>query len=155
MSETVHKIAVVGSRTYPVPTEVWLEMSLEDKAIASKLGRNAVEKFVGYMSPITNTLISGGARGVDTWAAEKANEMGMRVVEIRANWNKYGKGAGFKRNKEIVMAAHEVVAFWDGTSRGTLHTINTAHKLKIPYVMFNPAGEIAVAMTAEAYAEAS
>ena len=39
-----------------------------------------------------------------------------------------GRGAGFVRNRAIVEAANVVVAFWDGRSRGTAHTIGLARE---------------------------
>lgn len=71
-------------------------------------------------------LISGGARGVDSFAAEVAVSMGRETVIYPADWENNGKSAGFIRNKLIVSFANKVVAFWDGKSRGTAHSIGLA-----------------------------
>ena len=89
----------------------------------------AVSDFIDKLDPLTTVIVSGGARGVDSYAAERAEERGIKTVVIRPNWKKYGRGAGFLRNKEIVKAADDVVAFWDGQSRGTEHTIEQSVKL--------------------------
>jgi nucleoside 2-deoxyribosyltransferase len=71
-------------------------------------------------------VVSGGARGVDLEAEGAARARGLAVQIFPADWDKYGKRAGFLRNQQIVDAADTVVAFHDGVSRGTLHTIGLA-----------------------------
>ena len=46
-----------------------------------------------------------------------------------ADWKQHGKAAGMIRNAEMVRAADWVVAFWDGKSKGTKNTIDTALRL--------------------------
>ena len=77
-------------------------------------------------------IISGGAKGADTLARKYAAEHGKEYVEFPALWDKYGRSAGYKRNIQIVEAAEEIVAFHDGASRGTQHTIDIAeeHRLR-------------------------
>lgn len=71
-------------------------------------------------------IISGGARGADSLAVKYAKAKGIPFREFLPNWHLHGKSAGFKRNKLIVEAADEVIAFWDGESRGTKHSIGLA-----------------------------
>lgn len=71
-------------------------------------------------------IISGGARGVDRLASQYAASHGIEFTEYLADWNKYGKRAGFVRNYVMVGAAEAVIAVWDGTSRGTKHSIEYA-----------------------------
>lgn len=118
----VRKIAVVGSRDGINPA--------------------AVHDFIDKLNPVSTVVVSGGARGVDTYAAERAEERGIKTVVIRPNWKKYGRGAGFLRNKEIVKAADDVVAFWDGRSRGTEHTIEQAVKLGRSVAIFGVDGKL-------------
>lgn len=73
-------------------------------------------------------VVSGGARGVDSEAACVADEMGLVCIVYEADWNSYGKRAGFVRNELIVDQADVIVAFWDGVSKGTKHTIDLAKK---------------------------
>lgn len=47
-------------------------------------------------------------------------------------WDLHGKSAGFKRNVHIIDDSDEVIAFWDGKSRGTRHSINLAKTAKKP-----------------------
>ena len=45
-----------------------------------------------------------------------------------AKWDLYGKSAGYKRNVEMANNADMLIAFWDGTSKGTKHMINIMHE---------------------------
>lgn len=151
MAQDIRKIAVIGSRTFPLPKMAYQVLELEGKAAAAKAGRALVKELIDQLSPVGNVVISGGAEGVDTWAAEFARERGMRVVEIRPNYKKYGRKAPLMRNVEIVKAAHDVVGFWDGESKGTMHAIRKAHELRRPYALFSPSGEIVTAVTEDMF----
>ena len=100
-------VAIVGSRAYARPAAVRVVAAL-------------VHKHPGC------EVVSGGARGVDSIAAAAAREAGLAVREFPADWARLGRGAGLVRNRAIVEAAQVVVAFWDGRSRGTAHTIGLA-----------------------------
>lgn len=76
-------------------------------------------------------IVSGGAKGVDETAEKMGEELGMKVVSIRPNWKKYGRGAGIVRNKEICEYSDMICAFWDGKSKGTKNTIDTAKKMNM------------------------
>ncbi len=105
------KVAIVGSRNYP-----------------------ELDKVREYVRSLPNgsTVVSGGAKGVDKTAEDAAKECGLGVISLKPDWKKYGRGAGIVRNKQIVETADEVVAFWDGKSRGTMNTVDTAKKLDKP-----------------------
>ena len=64
-------------------------------------------------------IVSGGAKGADTLAREFADDNGFSYTEYPADWAKHGRQAGAIRNVEIIKNSHEVVAFWDGKSKGT------------------------------------
>ncbi len=80
-------------------------------------------------------------RGADTLACGYAIENGLEYIGFPANWedisdpcvikyNKFGKPynalAGLRRNTLIVQASAEIMAFWDGKSKGTFDTITKA-----------------------------
>lgn len=77
-------------------------------------------------------FISGGAIGADRFAARYAKEKDIPIIEIIPDWDTFGKSAGFIRNTEIIELSDEVVAFWDGTSKGTLDSIKKAKKFNKP-----------------------
>jgi pimeloyl-ACP methyl ester carboxylesterase len=99
------RVAIVGSREYP---------NLAD-----------VRQFVWEQERDT-VIVSGGASGVDSVAVAEARRLGMPYEVYLPDWQKHGRSAGAIRNRQIVEAADEVAAFWDGTSRGTAITIEMA-----------------------------
>lgn len=105
------KVAVVGSRGYGNLDEV--------------------RQFVREQHRST-TILSGGASGVDSTATAEARRLGMTYEVYLPDWSLHGKAAGVIRNRLIIEAADEVVAFWDGKSRGTKHSIDIARTLKKP-----------------------
>ena len=77
-------------------------------------------------------IVSGGARGVDSCVAEYARAKGITLTEFLPEYDLYGRAAPIVRNKKIVDYADKVVAFWDGSSRGTLSVIKYAQKVNKP-----------------------
>ena len=78
-------------------------------------------------------VIHGGARGPDRTAGRIAKEQGHTVIEVRADWLRYGKAAGYKRNEAMLsLEPMLVIAFYDGSSRGTAHMIRIAEAAGIP-----------------------
>lgn len=79
-----------------------------------------------------DTIVEGGAKGVDTMARQWAEARDIGVVEIKADWAKYGRAAGPKRNDEMTafIAEHggRAVFIWDGESKGTKQCILSARK---------------------------
>jgi hypothetical protein len=73
-------------------------------------------------------IISGGAMGADSMAAAWAKEKGIPLKEFLPDYKKYGRSAPIRRNDLIVDASEMVIAFWDGTSRGTKYTYDYAEK---------------------------
>ena len=72
-------------------------------------------------------IVSGGAQGADSLAERYAKENSIPVLKYIPDWSK-GKSAGIKRNVKIVDDAEGVVAFWDGASPGTKHSVDLARK---------------------------
>jgi len=77
-------------------------------------------------------IISGGARGADTLGERYAKEKSLDIVIIKADWDKYGKSAGYKRNTIMAAQADGCVVFWDGISKGSKHMIDIAKEFEIP-----------------------
>jgi hypothetical protein len=79
--------------------------------------------------PADSTVIAGGARGADGLGEQIARELGLKTRVFPADWNEYGKRAGYIRNIQMLdQSPDQVWAFWDGKSRGTAHTIREAKK---------------------------
>jgi hypothetical protein len=81
---------------------------------------------------VFDTVVSGGAKGADSLAEKYAWEYKKKLCVFLPDWDKYGRRAGFVRNEEIVLNADGVLAFWNGTSRGTQNTISLAQKYGKP-----------------------
>lgn len=71
-------------------------------------------------------IVSGAARGADQLGERYAAERGYALKQFPADWNTYGKSAGYRRNTEMAEYADAAVVFWDGKSRGSKHMINLA-----------------------------
>lgn len=108
------KLAVVGGRNFIDYAEL-----------------NRVLSEVHMRKPIT-AIISGGAKGADSFAENWAKERGIECIIFLPDWEKYGKSAGFKRNSLIINEADACVAFWNNISKGTKLSINLARKKGIP-----------------------
>lgn len=73
-------------------------------------------------------IISGRARGADSLGEKFADKFGLKKHLMPAEWNKYGKAAGFRRNGEMAKIATHCILFWDGESRGTENMTEIAKK---------------------------
>lgn len=87
--------------------------------------------------PSDITIISGGAKGVDSTAIDFAAVNWCPFVEFKANWKKYGKRAGPIRNQAMIDQGKPdlVVAFPGGT--GTADMVSRAIKANIPVRIIN------------------
>ena len=85
-----------------------------------------------YMPNDLTEIVSGGARGVDKQAADYAKSNNICLTEFLPDYARYGRAAPLKRNIQIAEYADAVLAFWDGTSKGTQYTISMFEKLGKP-----------------------
>lgn len=104
------KIAIVGSRNF------------RDKSLLD----GTMEK---YRDVITH-IVSGGASGADTMGESWAKSHNIQTIIYKPDWKTYGKSAGFIRNELIIKDCDLCIAFWDGQSRGTAHSISLCKKFK-------------------------
>jgi hypothetical protein len=71
-------------------------------------------------------IVSGAYKGADLLGERYAAERNHTIKQFPANWRRYGKSAGLKRNTEMAAYADSLIAFWDGESKGTKHMIELA-----------------------------
>lgn len=133
-------VSVTGSRYYPFTKEEWEQLKPDDKLEAIAKGSALVYSNIAAM-PLDWGIISGGAKGPDTWAEMAALDQSRDFIKYPAEWDKYGKGAGFKRNKLIAYHADSCLVFWDGVSNGTNHFIKEAYKLRKELFIVGPTGD--------------
>lgn len=106
------KVAIIGSRTFT--------------------NYRLLCETIDSLSFNISEVISGGASGADSLAEQWAQENKIPYTIIKPDWQKYGKGAGLKRNKQIIDSCDACIAFWDGKSRGTESSIKLTEKLRKP-----------------------
>jgi hypothetical protein len=90
-----------------------------------KLLREQCNKYLREKRKTSNVIIvSGHARGADTLGEKYAQDEGFALEIYPAQWKKLGKQAGYRRNEQMAEVADALIAFWDGSSRGTKHMID-------------------------------
>ncbi len=77
-------------------------------------------------------IYSGGGNGADKLGERFAREMGLKLIIYAPDWEQDGKSAGPKNNKKIVKEVDAALCFWDGSSRGTKHTIDFCRQYNKP-----------------------
>lgn len=107
------KLAVIGSRTFD--NYEFLQENLKV-----------------FLSKVT-LVVSGAAKGADLLGEKWAKNNNIETLIFPADWKKYGRRAGFIRNEDIIKSCDCVVAFWDGKSKGTAHSISLCKKLNKPF----------------------
>ena len=73
-------------------------------------------------------ILSGKSIGADCLGEIYALENNLEILSYPADWDKFGKKAGVKRNAEMINDADALIAFWNGNSRGTKYMIDIATK---------------------------
>ncbi|WP_405399322.1 DUF2493 domain-containing protein [Maribacter sp. Asnod2-G09] len=89
---------------------------------------NSVLNFISKFDKTDIEIVSGGAKGVDALGERFAKEQNIEFVIFPADWAKYGRSAGPKRNAQMAKYATHLLSFWDGKSKGTKSMINLARK---------------------------
>jgi hypothetical protein len=69
-----------------------------------------LEKALNNLSP--TTILHGGAKGVDTLAAQYATQNKLPQTVIKPDYNKGGKYAPLMRNTELVKQADKVICIY-------------------------------------------
>ena len=80
-------------------------------------------------------IVCGMARGADLLGKQFADRNGLVVHKFPADWGAHGKAAGHIRNKQMGDFADSLLAFWDGSSRGTKQMIDYMKSLDKPVVV--------------------
>ena len=77
------------------------------------------------------TVISGGARGVDLLGERYAKENNIPLEVFPAEWDEYGKSAGYIRNLQMANSAEALIAICKDMSSGTMNMIKIAQEKKL------------------------
>ena len=105
------KVAIVGSRNY--------------------IDYENFKEYLFNLISLTDEseIVSGGARGTDAMAKQLAKERNIKYTEFPADWEKYGKKAGYIRNNQIAKYSDICIAFLLGKSKGTRITVKEFKRL--------------------------
>ena len=93
-----------------------------------QLVKKEANLYISEINPSQITVISGGAKGVDALGEKYAQEHRLQVEIFKADWSKYGRAAGPRRNAEMAKSGTHLLAFWNGESRGTKSMISLGKK---------------------------
>ena len=107
------KLLVCGSRTYS--------------------NYRVMEQVIRQLNP--DTIIQGGASGADELAITIAGKLGIFCETYEADWHRYGKRAGYLRNKRMLEHGEPdmVVAFYDKVkTKGTAMMVRLAREAFVP-----------------------
>ncbi len=100
------KVAIVGSRRFSDP--------------------NRVTEYVNSLPPRAS-IITGSASGVDAAATKAARAKGIPVQVMPASFDELADASkSASRNQRLIDACDVLVAFWDGSSKGTRTTVDRA-----------------------------
>lgn len=106
-----------------------------------KLLRKTLSEYLSDIDRDQIEIISGGAKGADTLGEMFARRNDLKLTRFPADWDTYGKSAGFRRNAEMAKYAAEeqgmVFAFWDGQSKGTKHMIELGKNVGLSVYVIN------------------
>ena len=91
-----------------------------------------------YIPEDVDTVISGGASGIDSLAEQYADLHRLSKYIIRPRYDLYGRAAPLKRNEQVVDIADAVLVIWDGCSKGTQYTLKYAKKMSKPITLVKP-----------------
>lgn len=112
------RVAIVGSRQYPDLARVtqYVEALPRDTVVVTGAWPG---RYGGY-DCVEATV------GVDRTAYLAAEKTGKTTCLVSGSKTVDGKKAGLIRNPTIIDLAESVVAFWDGSSRGTIRGVGYA-----------------------------
>ena len=77
-------------------------------------------------------IISGGAKGIDTFAENYAKLNNLPFTMFPPEYSKYARIATFVRNQQIVDASDMIIAFPTKDSKGTIDTIRRTKRSNKP-----------------------
>ena len=87
-----------------------------------------------YITENVDTIISGGACGIDSIAEQYADLHHLSKYIILPRYDLYGRAAPLKRNEQMVDMADTLLVVWDGHSKGTQHTLKYAKRNNKPII---------------------
>jgi hypothetical protein len=78
-----------------------------------------------------DVIISGHAKGADTFGEEIADLLKIEKFLYPAEWDKYGLAAGYKRNEIMAKIANACILFPGGKGTDSMKKLAEDYKLEI------------------------
>jgi len=91
-----------------------------------------IERAVADSGFNITTVVCGDAHGADRLGDEWAKARNIEVLHFPAEWHKYGKSAGYKRNLLMGEAADAAVVVRKGMSKGSTHMVQIMRRMGKP-----------------------
>lgn len=88
-------------------------------------------------------IVEGGAYGVDALAKLYALQNELPYTEVKADWDKYGRSAGPRRNQKMAEMSDYCIVFFKG-SRGSASMIAEALKQNVPVYVVSISGNVGI-----------
>ncbi len=126
------RVIIAGSREFIVPPDGLIFRNAKSRKEAIEGHEDLfIEKTIQASCFDITEVVCGMARGADLAGLRWAKRNNISVVEMPADWDKYGKSAGYRRNVEMAEYVNEngdgglIVIIRDG-SKGSTHMLNIA-----------------------------
>lgn len=134
MEDSIHFQLIAGGRDFK--DREWVTAQLRTSMeVARRAGRTLV-------------VVTGGARGADQLAEQAARTLGLEVRTFHADWDRYGRSAGYRRNelmagfllnRQAAGATCDVVLFPGGRGTDHMRNISKRRGLKVYAPVRQPA----------------
>lgn len=98
------------------------------------------KRLTGIFGPGFHTIVNGACKGADLLSSEIGKEHSWKVIEVPAEWNKYGRAAGPIRNKKMLTDNPDLdglIAFTNDLkkSKGTRDMVFQANKKGLAVIL--------------------
>ncbi len=115
------KLVIAGSRTF----KNYQTLHEGVRQFTKRLKENGIT---------IDTIVSGGAKGADELGERLAKQYSSKIslIVMKADWDKYGKRAGYLRNEQMLEIADAVIVFIENESKGSTHMAEISAKKGIP-----------------------
>ena len=99
-------------------------------------GYAVLEEMINVITWEITEVVSGGAKGVDKMGELWADDHNVPLIRFPAEWDKYGKAAGYIRNKQMAEYADALIAIQLQGSKGTANMITLAREMGLKVIVW-------------------
>lgn len=92
-----------------------------------------ITSLLEHFKLIPTEIISGTARGIDMCGEDFAKYSKLPCKRFPADWDQFGKSAGYRRNIQMGEYADALLLIWDGKSKGSFNMKQIMNQLGKPF----------------------